>query len=122
MTPNLGQRACQALEDAATLGAVLDEQLRPPGPQDIVRRSRRMGAIGQWSWPPAVALRDRVLPLVPPSVATRARAGPRLATARLHHRVRYRSHPREGGAWTSATCISRCLTDSRISSRPRSMA
>ena len=107
MTPNLGQGACQALEDAATLGAVLDtrpdrptvsavpgteprmvgsrlderpdvvdalvryDALRRPRTQEIVKRSRQMGAMGQWSWPPAVALRDRLLPLVPASAALR---------------------------------------------------
>jgi 2-polyprenyl-6-methoxyphenol hydroxylase-like FAD-dependent oxidoreductase len=83
MTPNLGQGACQALEDAATLGALLAEEpdvagalarydrLRRPRTQDVVRRSRQMGAVGQWSWPPAVALRDRLLPLVPASTTLR---------------------------------------------------
>jgi len=83
MTPNLGQGACQALEDAATLGAILDEQpdvagalanydrLRRPRTQDIIKRSRQVGAIGQWSWLPAVALRDRLLPLVPESASLR---------------------------------------------------
>ena len=83
MTPNLGQGACQALEDAATLGAVLDEEpdisaalawydrLRRPRTQGIVKRSRQMGAVGQWSWPPAVALRDRLLRLAPSSAGLR---------------------------------------------------
>jgi len=83
MTPNLGQGACQALEDAATLAVTLTEEsdvdralrryddLRRPRTQDIVARSRRMGAVGQWSWPPAVAVRDRLLPLVPSSAALR---------------------------------------------------
>ncbi len=86
MTPNLGQGACQALEDAATLRVVLAEEpdvglalarydrLRRRRTQDIVKRSRQMGAVGQWSWPPAVALRDRLLPLVPPALALRALA------------------------------------------------
>jgi 2-polyprenyl-6-methoxyphenol hydroxylase-like FAD-dependent oxidoreductase len=84
MTPNLGQGACQALEDAATLGAVLAtgrevagalgryDALRRPRAQDIVKRSRRMGAMGQWSSSLAVAVRDRLLPLVPAKVALRA--------------------------------------------------
>jgi 2-polyprenyl-6-methoxyphenol hydroxylase-like FAD-dependent oxidoreductase len=83
MTPNLGQGACQALEDAATLAVTLTEEsdvdralrryddLRRPRTQDIVARSRRMGAVGQWSWPPAVAVRDRLLRLVPSSAALR---------------------------------------------------
>jgi 2-polyprenyl-6-methoxyphenol hydroxylase-like FAD-dependent oxidoreductase len=86
MTPDLGQGACQALEDAATLAAVLDEEpsvaaalarydgLRRDRTQSIVRRSRRMGAVGQWQSRPAVALRDRLLPLVPASTAIRALA------------------------------------------------
>src|SRR5439155_25942292 len=76
MTPNLGQGACQALEDAATLAAVLDgtevgpaldryDRLRRPRSQTIVKLSRQMGVLGQWSWPPAVLLRDKLLPLVP---------------------------------------------------------
>ena len=80
MTPNLGQGACQALEDAATLGAVLEGQhvvpalvrydaLRRGRTQDIVKRSRQMGAMGQWSSAVAVALRDRLLPLVPVRIA-----------------------------------------------------
>ena len=83
MTPNLGQGACQALEDAATLGAVLAGEgdvvpalvrydgLRRSRTQDIVKRSRQMGAMGQWSSPLAVAVRDRLLRLVPVKVAMR---------------------------------------------------
>ncbi len=84
MTPNLGQGACQALEDAATLAAVLDggddvatalnryDRLRRRRTQTIVKRSRQMGALGQWSWPPAVLLRDRLLPLIPAKAALRS--------------------------------------------------
>lgn len=84
MTPNLGQGACQALEDAATLAALLDEEatvsaaldrydrLRRARTQAIVKQSRRMGTIGQWGWPPAVALRDLLLPLVPTPLAIRS--------------------------------------------------
>jgi len=84
MTPNLGQGACQALEDAATLGAVLAAEpsvvgalgrydaVRRPRAQGIVKLSRRMGAMGQWSSSVAVAVRDRLLPLVPARLALRA--------------------------------------------------
>jgi 2-polyprenyl-6-methoxyphenol hydroxylase-like FAD-dependent oxidoreductase len=76
MTPNLGQGACQALEDAATLAGTPDDlarydRERRPRTQEIVKRSRQMGAMGQWSWRPAVALRDRLLPLVPGNAALR---------------------------------------------------
>jgi 2-polyprenyl-6-methoxyphenol hydroxylase-like FAD-dependent oxidoreductase len=80
MTPNLGQGACQALEDAATLAAVVDDpdglarydQLRRPRTQSIVARSRQMGAVGQWSAKPAVLARDLLLPLVPAGMAMRS--------------------------------------------------
>lgn len=84
MTPNLGQGACQALEDAATLAAMLDraptvaaalaryDALRRPRAQSIVDLSRRTGRAGQWSWRPAVAARDAVMTLVPPAVTIRS--------------------------------------------------
>ncbi len=76
MTPNVGQGANQALEDAAALVALLDrhpietalttyDRLRRPHTQAIVRRSRRVGAVAQWSWPPATMLRDTVVRLTP---------------------------------------------------------
>lgn len=61
MTPNLGQGACQALEDAATLGALLRpdsdvgpalaryDSLRRPRAQLISRRSHQIGTVGQLS-------------------------------------------------------------------------
>jgi 2-polyprenyl-6-methoxyphenol hydroxylase-like FAD-dependent oxidoreductase len=84
MTPNLGQGACQALEDAATLAAVLDrepsisdalaryDRLRRPRTQAIVRRSRQMGTIGQWASRPAVIARNLLMPLIPSSLAIRS--------------------------------------------------
>jgi 2-polyprenyl-6-methoxyphenol hydroxylase-like FAD-dependent oxidoreductase len=76
MTPNLGQGACQALEDAAVLAAtpsdlIRYDQERRPRTQRIVKLSRQMGAMGQWSWRPAVAVRDRLLPMVPTSATLR---------------------------------------------------
>jgi 2-polyprenyl-6-methoxyphenol hydroxylase-like FAD-dependent oxidoreductase len=70
MTPNLGQGACQALEDAvvladclegaADLGAALRvyEQRRIVRTSQIVRRSRLVGQVGQWQNPLACALRN----------------------------------------------------------------
>ncbi|HXT92545.1 MAG TPA: FAD-dependent monooxygenase, partial [Trebonia sp.] len=74
MTPNLGQGACQALEDAAVLSRfatgispdAVPEVLarysaaRLPRTSDIVRWSRRAGMMTTWTSPAAVALRDTV--------------------------------------------------------------
>jgi 2-polyprenyl-6-methoxyphenol hydroxylase-like FAD-dependent oxidoreductase len=72
MTPNLGQGACQALEDAAVLarlatgtepGAVADmlgryTAARLPRTTDVVRWSRRAATMATLASPPAVALRN----------------------------------------------------------------
>jgi 2-polyprenyl-6-methoxyphenol hydroxylase-like FAD-dependent oxidoreductase len=70
MTPNLGQGACQALEDAVVLAGCLDaetdlvaalrayEQRRIPRTSQIVRQSRRIGQVGQWQHPLACVVRD----------------------------------------------------------------
>jgi FAD-dependent urate hydroxylase len=70
MTPNLGQGACQALEDAVVLASCLDsttdlvaalhayEQRRRARTSQIVQQSRRIGQLGQWQHPLACALRD----------------------------------------------------------------
>jgi 2-polyprenyl-6-methoxyphenol hydroxylase-like FAD-dependent oxidoreductase len=69
MTPNLGQGACQALEDAVVLARHLSggagaepalrayEAERAPRANAFVTRSRQAGAVGQWSHPLAVRLR-----------------------------------------------------------------
>lgn len=86
MTPNLGQGACQALEDAVTLAHCLDgtpdvaaalrsyDLLRRPRTQAITRRSARLGAVGQLSWPPAVLLRDTAARLMPGRATLRSMA------------------------------------------------
>ncbi|MFD3579425.1 FAD-dependent monooxygenase [Streptomyces sp. NPDC058644] len=86
MTPNLGQGACQALEDAVTLAHSLDgapdvpdalrsyDLLRRPRTQAITRRSARLGALGQLSWPPAVLVRDTAARLMPARVTLRSMA------------------------------------------------
>ncbi|MFF4084025.1 FAD-dependent monooxygenase [Streptomyces sp. NPDC001777] len=85
MTPNLGQGACQALEDAVSLAAALragprvesalrryDAERRPRS-QSVARAARRAGRMGQQlSHPVAVALRDAALRLAPSRVTVRA--------------------------------------------------
>jgi 2-polyprenyl-6-methoxyphenol hydroxylase-like FAD-dependent oxidoreductase len=74
MTPNLGQGACQALEDAVVLGrcaaagdlASYDAERRPRATM-ISRRSAMIGKMAQWQSPAAVALRDTVLRATPQS-------------------------------------------------------
>ncbi|WP_454356511.1 FAD-dependent monooxygenase [Streptomyces calvus] len=84
MTPNLGQGACQALEDAVTLAHCLDtvpdttaalrsyDRLRRPRTRAVARRSARLGTIGQLSWPPAVLLRDTAARLTPVRMTLRS--------------------------------------------------
>jgi 2-polyprenyl-6-methoxyphenol hydroxylase-like FAD-dependent oxidoreductase len=91
MTPDLGQGANQALEDAATLvrltaglapddrpgagalDAALDayDRLRRPRTQRIARQARLLGAIAQARGPVTGRLRDTVVRLVPDGVAAR---------------------------------------------------
>ncbi|HEV2781947.1 MAG TPA: FAD-dependent monooxygenase [Actinophytocola sp.] len=84
MTPNLGQGACQALEDAATLSAVLAGDsdvdtalrrytgLRKRRTQTVARRSRQADTMVHLTSPVAIALRNAALRLVPPSLAMRS--------------------------------------------------
>lgn len=76
MTPNMGQGANLALEDAVTLAASLDhgeiddglrryDALRRPRTRALAHRSRRIGTVAQWSWTPAVRARDTALRLMP---------------------------------------------------------
>jgi 2-polyprenyl-6-methoxyphenol hydroxylase-like FAD-dependent oxidoreductase len=72
MTPNLGQGACQALEDAAVISrlatvpdpdavaGMLDRYTaaRLARTTDVVRWSRRVAVMSTWSAPAAVAVRD----------------------------------------------------------------
>lgn len=77
MTPDLGQGANQALEDAVTLAALLDtvagvpaalaayDRIRRPRTRRIAARSRQLGSVAQWRSAPVVALRDWVLRQAP---------------------------------------------------------
>ncbi|MEU2130460.1 FAD-dependent monooxygenase [Streptomyces sp. NPDC018352] len=84
MTPNLGQGACQALEDAATLAAALSGEAgvesalgrydaeRRPRSQSVARAARQAGRMGQQlSHPAAVALRNAAMRLAPSRVTVR---------------------------------------------------
>jgi 2-polyprenyl-6-methoxyphenol hydroxylase-like FAD-dependent oxidoreductase len=85
MTPNLGQGACQALEDAATLAAALaaeptvasalaryDAERRPRS-QSVARAARRAGRMGQrLTHPVAVAVRNTALRLAPSRATVQA--------------------------------------------------
>ena len=81
-TPNIGQGACLAIEDAAALARELGrgaaeaalrryEKLRHARTAEIVRFSWRLGRVGQWSNPTLCALRDRALALTPMSAIRR---------------------------------------------------
>ncbi|MEU1289396.1 FAD-dependent monooxygenase [Kitasatospora sp. NPDC005856] len=84
MTPHLGQGACQALEDAVTLAAVLAgtrtiegalvryDAARRPRSQAVARDARRAGRMGQQlAHPLAVGLRNAAIRLTPPGAMVR---------------------------------------------------
>ena len=83
MTPNLGQGACQAIEDAVVLARCLGERgasaeslrsyerLRSERVAMVVRRSRRVGMVGQVKNPAICWLRDRALAMIPPKAQLR---------------------------------------------------
>jgi 2-polyprenyl-6-methoxyphenol hydroxylase-like FAD-dependent oxidoreductase len=85
MTPNLGQGASQALEDAAVLAGALAEEptvesalrrydaVRRPRSQSVARAARQAGRLGQrLTHPLAVALRDTALWMAPSGLILRA--------------------------------------------------
>ena len=81
MTPNLGQGAGQAIEDAIALDRCLSveetiegalrryEACRVPRANSMVLASRRLGAVAQWKNPAGVWLRNTGMRLIPASVA-----------------------------------------------------
>jgi 2-polyprenyl-6-methoxyphenol hydroxylase-like FAD-dependent oxidoreductase len=83
MTPNLGQGACQALEDAVVLARCLAkggdvpaalrayEAQRIRRTSTIVRQSWRIGWVGQWQHPLAVRARELILGMLPPRAQAR---------------------------------------------------
>jgi 2-polyprenyl-6-methoxyphenol hydroxylase-like FAD-dependent oxidoreductase len=91
-TPNLGQGGCMAIEDAVALGKALAAEAsvsaafaacnrqRYARTATLVLKARRIGAVGQWSSMPAVALRNFLMRTV----------GARLQTRELDAVVGYR--------------------------------
>lgn len=83
MTPNLGQGACQALEDAVVLAAALAHESdtdtalasydaeRRPRAQSVTVAARKAGRMGQQLSGPAVTLRNAALRLAPSGMALR---------------------------------------------------
>lgn len=83
MTPNLGQGACQALEDAVVLARCLREGRDPaaalrayeaqriPRANLLVAASRRVGVVGQLQRPLAVRLRNAAMRIISPRVQER---------------------------------------------------
>jgi 2-polyprenyl-6-methoxyphenol hydroxylase-like FAD-dependent oxidoreductase len=79
MTPNLGQGACQALEDAVVLAQAVAEddiaafdQRRRPRAQMVSQRSARLGRVAQWHSPVAVAIRNAALRALPQPAVLRS--------------------------------------------------
>ena len=83
MTPNLGQGACQSIEDSVVLAACLKkagqvepafleyERRRMPRTKRILLRSRQLGFIAQLQNPVLCWLRDSLMRFTPKEVASR---------------------------------------------------
>ncbi len=82
MTPNMGQGACQAIEDAYVLAECLTrypvkqafaeyQRLRLPKAHHVAQRSRQIGQMAHLSNPLLVTLRNQVMRMTPPSVSRR---------------------------------------------------
>ena len=83
MTPNLGQGACQAIEDAPVLAVCLRksagvvaglseyQRRRVPRTSRIVLESRRIGEVGQWKNPLLCWLRDAAMRVTPSRMTVR---------------------------------------------------
>jgi 2-polyprenyl-6-methoxyphenol hydroxylase-like FAD-dependent oxidoreductase len=86
-TPNMGQGACQAIEDAVVLAKCLHESQetaaalkayearRIERTSAITLQSRRMGQMGRWKNPLLCWLRDRLIKSIPEQVRLRQLSG-----------------------------------------------
>src|SRR5690606_17425267 len=75
-TPNMGQGACQSIEDAYFIADCLSKQndsrafhifqeSRMPYAHQVVSQSWQIGKISHWKNPIAIALRNTMLKLIP---------------------------------------------------------
>jgi FAD-dependent urate hydroxylase len=83
MTPNLGQGACQAIEDSGVLSECMlgensipsallrYEALRIPRLRSVVKLSYRLGRITQWSNPLLCQLRNQAFSVIPSMIKQR---------------------------------------------------
>lgn len=84
LTPNMGQGACMAIEDAVLLAALLDEDaataaqrypsLRRERVRWVADSSERIGRVGQWEGGLACGLRDLVMRTTPKRVGQQVAA------------------------------------------------
>jgi 2-polyprenyl-6-methoxyphenol hydroxylase-like FAD-dependent oxidoreductase len=81
-TPNMGQGACQAIEDANILAQCLYkykpemafplfQKLRKPKVQSVVKTSWRIGKIAHWKNPIVTALRNQLIKITPNTLSRR---------------------------------------------------
>ncbi|WP_298417363.1 FAD-dependent monooxygenase [uncultured Kordia sp.] len=81
-TPNMGQGACQAIEDAFVLSECLDkyevdqafmeyQKLRLPKAHQVVKASWLIGKMAHWKNPIIRSLRNHVLKLTPESISAK---------------------------------------------------
>ncbi len=76
-TPNMGQGACQAIEDAVVLGQCLRQQStiqealmhyekrRLTRTAKVIRMSRLLGAVSQWQHPLMIGVRNNIFKITP---------------------------------------------------------
>lgn len=86
-TPNLGQGACQAVESAWVFSVAMEknhpdfskafqefEQVRKPKARKVVNTSWQLGKMAHWKNPLAVAFRNGIMRLTPPSIGKKQSA------------------------------------------------
>jgi 2-polyprenyl-6-methoxyphenol hydroxylase-like FAD-dependent oxidoreductase len=116
MTPNLGQGACQALEDAAVISRLAAgtepdavagmlaryTAARLPRATDVVRWSRRAATMTTWASPPAVAFRNTVTRLtgrLAPEPRSAASSPSTAGNPRQRPGPARRANPQKQGPW-----------------------